>query len=238
MMFGYEKEFDSDNNLKKYEHLARMLYALKLRFGIDDIDSVAAEALTDNSGDCKCDLIYIDDDTGTAVIAQSYEREQQNRAKSPKTKKATDLNTAIGWILGRDLHVLPIAVKSASEQLRNAINDGKIGVIYCWFVHNAKYSEEIDNEMLTVRETGHAVLSKCFPNSGIQVHAEQINDSLIEEMFQNKNSKVLVKDTIELELPYSTFEISGSRWSACQASRTYGICHENAAFTRRQRKGK
>jgi len=46
-----------------------LLYALQLRYDIEDIIAVASDALTDGSDDKKCDLIYIDHDSGFAVVA-------------------------------------------------------------------------------------------------------------------------------------------------------------------------
>ena len=48
------------------------LFVIQLYFGIDDIQSVANEALTGGGDDKKCDLLYIDSDRQTAVIAQAY----------------------------------------------------------------------------------------------------------------------------------------------------------------------
>lgn len=44
-------------DLQQYGDNAIGLFALALRFGLDDIHSVAAESITDGSDDKKCDLI-------------------------------------------------------------------------------------------------------------------------------------------------------------------------------------
>jgi hypothetical protein len=73
------------------------MLALELRFGLDDLRTVADDALTDDSKDHKCDLLYVDRENGTAVIAQTYTA--QDVAKDePPSNKAADLNTALSWI--------------------------------------------------------------------------------------------------------------------------------------------
>lgn len=64
--------FETRADLAHFGSNALLLYALQLRFDIDDIMTVAATALTDDSKDQKCDLLYIDDESRTAVLAQAY----------------------------------------------------------------------------------------------------------------------------------------------------------------------
>jgi len=42
------------------------LSVLALKFGIDDLDTVAADSISDGSDDKKCDIIYINKDNGRA----------------------------------------------------------------------------------------------------------------------------------------------------------------------------
>lgn len=56
---NYISDFSSRSDLiEKYTNNSLLLYALQLRFNIDDIVSVASDSLTDGGGDKKCDLIY------------------------------------------------------------------------------------------------------------------------------------------------------------------------------------
>ena len=67
--FSFLKEFEGRKNLKNlYGDNALLLYALQLKFDIEDIDSVATDALTDGADDKKCDLIYVDRESGIATV--------------------------------------------------------------------------------------------------------------------------------------------------------------------------
>ena len=99
--------------MRKYGANALLLYALQLRFDIDDIGTVAAESITDGYEDKKCDMIYIDSNEGVAVVAQAYYKQNFQEGEHAKLTKAQDLNTAASWILGRELEDVPELLKSA-----------------------------------------------------------------------------------------------------------------------------
>src|SRR5690349_1032722 len=73
------------------------LFALGLQFGIDDLDSLGAEIITGGGDDKKCDLVYFDPEEGRCVVAQCY-LSQKQRVAAPASK-ASDLNTAVTWLL-------------------------------------------------------------------------------------------------------------------------------------------
>lgn len=57
-----EVAFQARDDLQPYGKNARLLFALQMRFRIEDIHSIAAECLTDGPDDKGCDLIYINSD--------------------------------------------------------------------------------------------------------------------------------------------------------------------------------
>ena len=96
-------DFSSRTDLKKYGSNSLLLYALQLKFDINDIDAVAAESITDGEQDKKCDLIYLDENSGIAIIAQGYMRNNPQKDDIAKSNKASDLNTASGWLFERNI---------------------------------------------------------------------------------------------------------------------------------------
>ena len=86
-MNNWESAFSKRTDINQYGENALGLFAIALRFKVNDIHSVAAESITDGSHDKKCDLVYIDKDDGVAVIAQCYQ--------SPKQQTHTGPNVAI-----------------------------------------------------------------------------------------------------------------------------------------------
>jgi hypothetical protein len=95
----WQDAFAARDDLRQYGDNAIGLFALALRFGLDDIDSVAAESITDGNDDKKCDLIFIEREKRVAVLAQCHFSSSEKR--SAPSNKAADLNTAVAWLLQR-----------------------------------------------------------------------------------------------------------------------------------------
>jgi hypothetical protein len=96
------------------------LFALGLQFGIDDLDSIGAEIVTGGGNDKKCDLVYFDPEEGRCVIAQCYLSKKQ-RPSAP-ANKASDLNTAVTWLLTTPIDKLPDRLKTSAAEIRDASN--------------------------------------------------------------------------------------------------------------------
>ena len=94
---NYIADFQARTDLtERYGNNALLLYALQLRFEITDIISVASDALTDGGDDKKCDLIYIDPDTGVAVIAQGYMKQSPAETDLAPSNKASGVYAKSG----------------------------------------------------------------------------------------------------------------------------------------------
>lgn len=48
------------------------VFAINLRFNLDDIQTIASEAITGGGDDKKCDVLYVDKERQVAIIAQCY----------------------------------------------------------------------------------------------------------------------------------------------------------------------
>ena len=134
---SYKDDFESRSTLlNTYGNNALLLYALELRFEIADIFSVAGDALTDGGEDKKCDLIYIDQDTGIAVIAQGYMKQKVQEGDLAPENKASDLNTAAAWVFSQEPESVPERIRDQVRELQNAIKDDLVSTVYFWYVHN------------------------------------------------------------------------------------------------------
>ena len=110
--YTYKASLDCRADLTRFGDNRLLLYALELKYGIEDIVSDASRCLTDGSGDCKCDLVYVDLDQGVVVVAQAYVSRKERKEAS--SNKAADLNAACAWLLS-DLTKVPPTIKSAAQ---------------------------------------------------------------------------------------------------------------------------
>lgn len=191
------------------------LFALQLKFRLEDIEAIAAEAITGGGDDKKCDIVYVDKDLQLAVVAQCY-RSKKERPNAP-ANKASDLNSALSWLLVADVSTLPAALKSRAIELRDAIGDGHIKQIFIWYVHNLPASKNVADELRTVEKTARSALQNYPSSSEINVFAEEIDEKQIEKFYIQAERVIFVTDTIKTSVP-DAIEITGDSWSSVVTS--------------------
>ncbi len=203
--------FAARDDLRKYEQNALGLFALALRFGIDDLDSVAADSITDGSDDKKCDMIFINLDEGLAIVAQCY-YSSIGRSAAP-ANKASDLNTAVAWLLQREVDQVPTRLQAQATDLRDAIEDGTVTEIQAWYIHNLPESQNVNDELQTVEQTIKSAADGCFAGKRIKASAFEIGASTLEEWYLDTQSPILVSDSFDIPIEEG-FEVHGNDWSA------------------------
>ena len=209
--FSFWAAFKSRDDLSQFGVDALLLFALQLKFGIEDILLVASNSLTEGSDDKKADLIYIDSESGHAVIAQAYMSEDMSKTEALRNK-ASDLNTAVSWLLIRPINGLPMSIRSHAEELRQAIKDRAIETIYIWYVHNLPESQNVQNELTTVEHAAISAIQSKFPDCGeIKIQALEVGRATLEEWYKSISTPILV--TKEFTIPISGgFELGEADW--------------------------
>lgn len=209
-------KFASRTDLEAYGSNGLLLFALQLRWGITDIDGVAAEALTDASNDKSCDLVYVDRENGRVVVGQGYMTEKSDAEAAP-TAKAASLNQAVTWLLSGELSGLPDALRSAAEEVRDALSQDEIREFHIWYVHNAPESKNAAEELIQAVNTANALIKTHFPNTQVEVTWMEIGQSELERIYRRTEATIAVTDELEVTVP-GGFETGGSNWSAYTTS--------------------
>ncbi|WP_441957159.1 AIPR family protein [Mycolicibacterium houstonense] len=189
------------------------LYAAELRLGIDDIDTFAADALTDSSNDKKCDLVAVVRDSGQLVIAQAYAAINPNTKKEGPAGKASDLNTAVSWLLSGELEGLPEVLRDAAIEARDALSSGDVTDIQIWSVHNLPEGPNIRAELAQAAKTAHSLISKYFPDAQVNVSTDEIGKDSLNDLYTRTKLPVLVTEQIDLTTA-GGFETAGGAWRA------------------------
>jgi AIPR protein len=204
--------FTSRRDLDAYGDNALLLFALALRWRLDDIRATAAQSLTDGSDDKKCDLVYIDEERRVAVIGQSYQS-RVNRDAAP-ANKASDLNTAASWLLARDITHLPLRIRPAAEELRAALNSGLIDTLEFWYVHNLPESQNVKDELNTVVVTARSHLANLNPGTSYpDISAIEVGISTLDSWYLAHSAHILITDRLEVEVP-GGYQLTSSHWKA------------------------
>lgn len=213
MTFSYQTAFDARTDLKKYNENALALFALQLRFQIEDIDTVAASSLTGGRGDKKCDLIYVDKEAGYIIVIQAYMSQNPNK-KAASSNKASDLNTAAAWLFNSSLEELPEGIRSAAGEVRSSLEANQIRFVQFWYVHNLPESKNVKDELQIVEQTVKNALQTQFKNSEVEnVSTLEVGQTTLDEWSRALEAPILVTD--KLNIPISGgYTISGSDWEA------------------------
>jgi hypothetical protein len=207
--------FAQRTDLEKYGDNALLLFALQLRFGATDIDGIAATALTDSPNDKACDLVYVDREAGRVVVAQGY------HAATPKKEapagKASALNGATSWLLSGDASTLPTALRSAAEEVRDAIGGGDVHELELWYCHNLPESSNVQRELEAAATTADSLIHRYFEGVEVAVRALEVGVSELERMYERTEASIAVVDDFTLEVS-GGFEEKGDAWSAYTTS--------------------
>jgi hypothetical protein len=187
------------------------IFAIQLTFDIDDLKELAAESLTGGGDDKKCDVLYIDQELGIAVISQCYVGKPTKVAA--KSDKAADLNTAIGWLLSADIAKLPEGIKARAEELREAISAGKITQIHAWYVHNLPCSANVQKELKTVEATLKSSLKNYPKSDNINVFSKEIGTNELQQLYVQAERPIIVTDSFDIIVP-EILEMKEYKWSS------------------------
>ena len=215
--YTFLEDYKGRDELKnKYGDNSLMVYALQLRFDIDDIMSVASEALTDGHNDKKCDLIFTDRELGIAVVAQAYNKHNAQESDLAPSNKASDLNTAAAWIFASNVDEVPTQIKESVLDLQDAIKNEEISTIYFWYVHNLieKNNPEVRKEMNTLQIAAQRLVENSFKGKGIKVSAIEVGKNTIEKWYVTSSRRITIDDEILVDSNGCGYEIKAEKWRA------------------------
>lgn len=184
-------------DLNQFGSAGLALFAMALKFGYDDLETIGADAVVDGPDDKGCDVVYIDRDQKVAIISQSY------RADTPKISaqdsKAASLRQAISYLIEVEIEKVPERIRASASALRAAISDAEIDQIHIWFVHNCPASTNVAAEMSAVGHTAKSALVSRFKSKDITIFSEEISTEYLEKMYTDTNTPILVNDVIEFD---------------------------------------
>ena len=122
------KIYSARADLQPYSQHALMLWALQIRYQIEDIEEFASSCLTDNSDDKKCDLIWVNRDEGFAIIAQDYFSTKAKKAKYISPPKAgIYIIYLLHLHLQRSYHVILTKYLFNSKNISGGVNPSARG---------------------------------------------------------------------------------------------------------------
>lgn len=210
-MNTWESAYSALEDLSDYKDNALGLFALGLRFGLDDLSSIGIDAVTDGSDDKKLDIVFINPEEEYAVVGQCYFTEKEKN--TAPSNKASDLNTGVAWLLQRAIDDVPERIKPAALNLRQCISDGSVKNIHLWYVHNLPESHHVENELVTVQQTATSILKDEYNGIKINVCYKEVGSNTLKEWYEDCRTPILINEDIFLNT-IGGYEISGKGWTS------------------------
>lgn len=209
---SWEKALASRDDLEQFGASRIGLFALALRFGVEDVIACAADALVDGGGDRKNDLIFVDEESGCAAVMQCYHAARMRQAAP--SDKAADLNTAMTWVLATPKKDLPKEISSQAKRLRDAIASGTIRELHVLYVHNCPESANVDNELKGVSASTRALLdAPKLHGSSVSLFVQEVGSATLERWYMDTHSPIIVSDECRFKCD-SGFDLSEKNWDA------------------------
>lgn len=214
---NYITDFQARTDLiSRYGNNALLLYALQLKFEISDIISVASDALTDGGNDKKCDLIYVDQDHGIAIIAQGYMKQSPQEGDLAPGNKASDLNAAATWVFAQNPDAVPEQIREQVRLLQSSIENNTVSTIYFWYVHNLneRNNPQVKEELLAMQASARVLLKTLFPQNEVELFALEVGNETIEKWYNAVSKQITVTDSLDVNTSKDGFELHANKWKA------------------------
>jgi len=205
---------------KKYGDNALPLLGLQLYVQAEDIDALAADALTDGGNDKKIDFCHIDLTNNYAAIVQGYCSKTWGK-ESAESNKATDLIGAAGWLFTGDLTKVPMKLRDVAKELHEAIEKKAINRLEFLYIHNCQESENVQAEL----ETAVTTAAKLINDNSIAIAAHEIGLQSLDDLCKAAESEIFVEESITVALTNVIVE-KGKVWQAVVASVSGDWLHE------------
>ncbi len=212
MPLSHEVALSGRSDLTKYGNNSHLLFAIETAYQIEDIHTVAVDALTDGQYDKKCDLIYLNTDEELLVVAQGYvSATPKNEAPA---NKASDLNTAAAWLFATPLSDIPSQIQSAAYQVHAALKADQIRTIQFWYVHNCRESQHVKEELARVESSVMSAIRLNFPACNVtDFRALEVGQNTLEDWYTSLEAPILVNEQFEFT-PSGGFVENGADWQA------------------------
>lgn len=210
----FKRAYEDDPAFKQYGSNALSYFALSLKLRIEDLGEFAAESNVDGGNDKKLDICHIDINEGLAVLVQSYLSPRWDKTEAP-VNKASDLNTAMAWLLTADERTIPAQLKSKAIELRDGIKSGEIKRIELLFIHNCLESPNAESELKVVADATKAKVSALLGGAAndITIAHRELGLRGIEDLYQSRDSDILVDAWLNIPADKGNFiEAEGAGW--------------------------
>ncbi|MFC0047643.1 AIPR family protein [Rheinheimera tilapiae] len=205
-------------DLAIHGNLNAALYALELHNNIADIVSLAPEIITEGGDDENIDLLYVDLDSASVYVIQSFQS-PLFREQGARPNKARDSSYAVMALSTMTIEDIPNRIREQVVIAREAIQSDLIKNLYIWFVHNCPETDECKRIMDGIG-TQAATMLRGLGKSSIIVDASEVGLETLDQLYKSQQNAILISDVIETPKNAGFVEYSDTGWTAFSTSVT------------------
>lgn len=210
----FRTAFENNPEFAQFGPNALSVFALSLYLRIEDLEEFASGADVEGPDDKKLDICYLNVSDGIALMAQSYFTPGWNRKAAP-ANKASDLNTAMAWMLSADEKKIPTHIRSKAIDLRRSLISGEIKRVELLYIHNCPETENVERELKVVAEATRdkVIALRNDPINPITIAHRELGLRGIEDLYKSRDSDILVDNLITIPMKNYVKE-KGDDWQA------------------------
>ncbi len=209
-----QSEIEKDH-LKKFNNNSLLVFFLGVLLKTNDYEEIFSSYIIDHNDtkvdDKGLDFFIYDSRTEAVHLGQSYLAQNWTRDSAP-SKKATDLNGTLSWLIDADLESISSdTIKYKAIQLRELIEKEKINSINCYYVHNLPNSKNVQKELDTLK----ANLESKLEGKDIEARCQEIGITHLFNLKKELQENIKITDQIKISTNYPTILIKNDRWKTC-----------------------
>jgi len=221
--FTFKAAFEKDKTFSEYGNNSLLVFVLAMYAQAEDPAEFAAESLTDGADDKKVDACHIDYTERRAMVAQGYCSKEWGKAEAP-ANKASDLDTALTWLLVARDEDIPERIKGKAMEIREAVLQGDVDQIELLYVHNCHESTNVADNLRGAADGAKTKL-KGLGAGQVSVTFHELGLKAIEDLYRSRDRDILVEETLDVPGKVLARQ-EGENWKAVVVTVGGGWIHE------------
>lgn len=225
-MASLHEALDERDDLDPYgDPVKRMLFAAQLAFEVEDVQALAVEHLVHVfPGEAPC-LVYVDEETGKAVLAAAgtvaraglldADSDESPFARAPGVASLSQLVTRAlppPGTAARDYGASGEA-EAACEAFSRAVRADGVHLLELWYVHSGAPSAVAQAHLRRLRFIAEQLVPDLAP--GLRIEATEVSDPHLSSWYDREHSQIQVEEWINIPCPESgPLPQSGQGWDA------------------------
>ncbi|MGC4965912.1 AIPR family protein [Streptomyces globisporus] len=225
-MASLHEALDERDDLDPYgDPVKRMLFAAQMAFEVEDIQALAVEHLVQVlPGEAPC-LVYVDEETGKAVLAAAGTVARAGLLDADSNESPLSHVSGIAslsHLVAQALSLpgasateseLPSEVEAACRDFGDSMRTGAVQRLELWYVHSGAPSAVAQAHLRRLRHIAEPLLTGLA--AALRIEDAEVSDPHLSSWYDREHSQIQVEDWVNIPCPEGgPLPQSGPGWDA------------------------